>query len=197
LHGKRWQPCSRISTVGTGRDERNMPNKEKPYSELVAQAERAVSAVKDAELRRVAFEKVLDDLLSNAGAGHSRSVSPKGGTLHEKHVAPRGKSKRGGPRAYLDELVTEEFFASPKTISAVKAELENRGHHIPLTSLSGPLQKLCQKKALRRQRVDRQKADGRVARNPSRTPTDKGQLHGVVRRLQPAISLAHTRGTRP
>jgi len=44
---------------------------EKPYTELVGQAERAVPAVKDPELRRVAFEKVLDDLLSVAGAAPS------------------------------------------------------------------------------------------------------------------------------
>jgi len=35
----------------------------------------------------------------------------------------------------------------------VKAELENRGHHIALTSLSGPLQKLTLKKQLRRQKT--------------------------------------------
>jgi len=53
------------------------------------------------------------------------------------------------------EAVKEDgFFAKPKTISEVKAELANRGHHIPLTSLSGPLQKLCQDKELRRQKAE-------------------------------------------
>jgi hypothetical protein len=50
-------------------------------------------------------------------------------------------------------MLTEGFFAKPKTMSEVKAELANRGHHIPVTSLSGPLQKLCQSKELRRQKV--------------------------------------------
>ncbi len=36
---------------------------ERTYADLVAQAEQAVKAVKDRELKRVAFEKVLDDLL--------------------------------------------------------------------------------------------------------------------------------------
>lgn len=49
-------------------------------------------------------------------------------------------------------MADEGFFKKPKTIAQVKAELENRGHHIPLTSLSGPLQKLCQHRVLRRQR---------------------------------------------
>lgn len=115
------------------------------YAELVAQAERAVAAVKDPELRRAAFEKVFDDLLG----GGRRSFRPK-----EAKAAPtRTARKKAGPQGYVEELAGDGFFRKPKTIAQVKAELENRGHHIPLTSLSGPLQKLCQRKALRRQRA--------------------------------------------
>jgi hypothetical protein len=43
--------------------ETNMP--ERPdYAQLVAQAEKAVAAVTDPELKRIAFQKVLDDLLA-------------------------------------------------------------------------------------------------------------------------------------
>ena len=53
---------------------------EKSYSELVAQAESAVSAVKDPELKRVAFEKVLDDLLSGGStAADHKAVAPSSG----------------------------------------------------------------------------------------------------------------------
>jgi hypothetical protein len=41
---------------------------DKPYAELVTQAEAAVAGVKDPELRRAAFEKVLEDLLSQGWA---------------------------------------------------------------------------------------------------------------------------------
>jgi hypothetical protein len=126
----------------------------KPYSELVAQAENAVASVKDAELRRVAFERVLNDLLGGEhdSGGHrpEKSSRPK---AKKSSAAPRAK-RRGGPQAYVEEMIDEGFFKKPKSISAVKAELENRGHHIPLSSLSGPLQKLCQKKVLRRQKAD-------------------------------------------
>jgi hypothetical protein len=44
-------------------------------------------------------------------------------------------------------MVDDGFFKKPKTISEVKAELENRGHHIPLTSLSGPMQALSEEGA--------------------------------------------------
>ena len=135
-------------------------NTQKPYSALVSQAELAVSAVKDPELRRVAFEKVLDDLLLNAADGPARSA-PSPAIAHAdappivKHkTSPNPKAKQSGPQSYIEELVEEAFFGKPKTIAEVKGELENRGHHIPLTSLSGPLQKLCQKKVLRRQKAD-------------------------------------------
>jgi len=121
------------------------------YSELVAQAEKAVAGVKDAELRRIAFQKILDDLLGGSAHPVTRHVASA-----KRRAAVGEKTKRsakGGPQAYVDELVAEGFFKKPKTIANVKAELENRGHHIPMTSLSGPLQKLCQRRSLRRQRI--------------------------------------------
>jgi len=121
------------------------------YSELVAQAEKAVAGVKDPELKRIAFQKILDDLL-----GGSVLPAARHGGAAKKRPAAGAKTKRAassGPQAYVEELIEESFFKKPKTIANVKAELENRGHHIPLTSLSGPLQKLCQRRSLRRQRV--------------------------------------------
>lgn len=121
------------------------------YQDLVAQAEKAVGGVKDPELRRIAFQKILDDLLV-----HSASPGKRRECTATVRPATGSKAKRpgkGGTQAYVDEIVDEGFFKKPKTIANVKAELENRGHHIPLTSLSGPLQKLCQRKSLRRQKV--------------------------------------------
>ena len=125
----------------------------KPYSELVAQAERAVSNVKDAELRRVAFEWVLNDLLG-AGDREHKSTPCKTARTSSNASRKQATKKQGGPQSYVEEMVGDGFFKKPKTISEVKAELENRGHHIPVTSLSGPMQKLCQKKVLRRQKPD-------------------------------------------
>jgi len=132
------------------------PHRQKPYGDLVSQAERAVSGVKDAELRKVAFEKVLTDMLSidseeSAAASTSR---PRPRPSASKAPSREAKASRGGPQAHVEEMLEEGFFRKPKTIAEVKAELENRGHHIPVTSLSGPLQKLCQKKHLRRQKAN-------------------------------------------
>ena len=132
---------------------------QKSYSDLVTQAEQAVSAVKDPELRRVAFEKILDDLLLRAsdtsGSKAVSGASQKVGSHASKQSKPQPqKSKPSGPQAHIEEMIADAFFAKPKPIAEVKAELQNRGHHIPVTSLSGPLQRLCQKKILRRQKSD-------------------------------------------
>lgn len=121
------------------------------YSELVAQAEKAVTGVKDPELKRIAFQKILDDLISGK-KNINKSVGLNKSKRSARPLKASGRAK-GGPQFYVEEIVDEGFFKKPKTMANVKAELENRGHHIPITSLSGPLQKLCQRKVLRRQRV--------------------------------------------
>jgi membrane protein involved in colicin uptake len=121
------------------------------YSELVARAEKAVASVKDPDLKKIAFQKVLDDLLgSSLGAkeiGNRRAKGPRAAKRNNGAVAAKS-----GPKAYIEELITDGFFKKPKPISEIKTELENLGHHIPVTSLSGPLQTLCQQKLLRRQK---------------------------------------------
>jgi hypothetical protein len=120
------------------------------YALLVAQAEQAVKAVKDPELKRVAFEKVLDDLLTGGAA--SKASAKQTAAPAKKSATKIAKRRARGPAGYLQELVDDGFFKKQKTIAQVKAELENRGHHIPLTSLSGPLQNLCKRRVLRRQK---------------------------------------------
>ena len=126
--------------------------KEQPdYAGLVVKAEKAVASVKDPELRRIAYQKILEDLLSGPQPKMGRKPTPHAKPSQAKKST--GSNTRGGPQAYVEELVAEDFFEKQKTIAQVKAELENRGHHIPITSLSGPLQKLCQRRTLRRQKT--------------------------------------------
>jgi hypothetical protein len=119
----------------------------------VAEAEAAVAGVADPELRRVAFEKILDTLLSQSRKGSKTQLRSKTSSDKKKVAKPARKtaSKRG-PKARVVELVEEGFFSKQRTIADVKAELANRGYHIPLTSLSGPLQSLTQERKLRRQK---------------------------------------------
>ena len=125
----------------------------KPYAELVKEAEKAVVAIKDPELRRVAFERVLDDLLSSGGASKTGKVRASKKAKRSANRGGTASKKKRGPKGHVRELISEGFFKKPKTIAEVKAELANRGHHIVRTSLSGPLQTLCQERLLRRSRA--------------------------------------------
>jgi phage protein D len=131
------------------------------YRTLVERAEKAVAAVKDPELKRIAFQKILESLISNGG--EEVKEAPQRTRVSRAAASKPANKGRGGPAAYLSELVEEGFFKKPKTIAAVKAELENRGHHIPLTSLSGPLQKKCQDRVLRRQKINAPGKNGTFA----------------------------------
>jgi len=131
---------------------------DKDYAELIAEAEKAVANVKDPELKRIAFEKILDTLLgqgkssqsSRRGKSANRSAKKGPKTAKSGSQPKKRKATPRGPKAYVRELHEEGFFKKPKTISHVRSELANRGHHIPLTSLSGPMQSLCQDRVLRR-----------------------------------------------
>jgi hypothetical protein len=109
--------------------------------QLVHEAEAAVAGVKDPNLKRAGFEKILERLLS-AGTSATKVST---GTAKAK-PAPRG------PQGYIEDMIAEGFFKKPQTIGQVQTELANRGHHIPLTGLSGPLRRLCTQKKLRRQK---------------------------------------------
>jgi hypothetical protein len=131
------------------------------YAALVSEAEKAVQGVKDPELKRIAFQKILDDLIEGRDperrdtAKRPKKERPKKArTRKVSGNSGKGSTSRRGTTAYIQELVEEDFFKKQKTISDLKAELENRGHHIPLSSLSGPLQRLCQDRVLRRQKSD-------------------------------------------
>jgi hypothetical protein len=124
------------------------------YAAMVAEAEAAVVAVKDPQLRAVAFEKILSTLLEgpadrHASSGHGRQPARKK-TIGKHKGTPK---QRHGPKGHVEGLVDDGFFKTQRTIAEVKAELANSGHHIPLTSLSGPLQTLVQERRLRRQKV--------------------------------------------
>jgi len=127
------------------------------YAEIVAEADAAVASLKDPELRSIAFEKVLTKLIDQDSTGpgapgptHPELQRPKGAGADTK---ARPKPKRAGPRANVEELIDEGFFAEQRTIATIRAELAHRGRHIPLTSLSGPLQALVQERRLRRQKI--------------------------------------------
>lgn len=130
----------------------------KDYAAKAAEAEEAVKSVKDPELRRVAFEKILAHLLVDAEGASALGSKSKEKPAPTKARRGSGSGKpapraKAGPKSRVEELVDEGYFRKQRTIADVKTELANRGHHIALTSLSGPLQSLTQERRLRRQKV--------------------------------------------
>jgi hypothetical protein len=127
------------------------------YAKMAAEAEAAVAAMTDPELRRVAFEKILSTLLegdeSSSRVPERRSESEDAKRPGRSRTNRSVSQSRQGPKAYVESLIEEDFFKKQRTIAEVKAELANRGRHIALTSLSGPLQKLTQERRLRRQKI--------------------------------------------
>jgi hypothetical protein len=119
------------------------------YKELVAQAERAVAAVSDPALKQIAFQKVLDDLLTN-GTPQAEEKPPTRKTIPTK-TSTATKTKRG-PRAYIGDLIEDGFFNSRKSLVQVLAELADRGHHIKASDAGVVLLRFCKAKVLRRKK---------------------------------------------
>jgi hypothetical protein len=117
---------------------------------LVAEAEAAVAAVKDPELRTAAFEKILDRLLLG---GEPQPAKSKAKHATRAEAAP-AKKATGGPKGRIEELIADGFFKKQRrTLADVKAELANRGFHFAWADLGNPLQRLCKQRRLRRQKA--------------------------------------------
>ncbi len=70
----------------------------------------------------------------------------------------RGGAKRKAGRVQITELVANlidsGFFKKPKDLAAVKAALEEMGHHYPVTTLSPTMLRQVRKRSLRRLKQD-------------------------------------------
>lgn len=120
------------------------------YQQKISLAETAVADVVDPQLKQVAFAKILEQLLSQ-GIGDGRTGIPLARqTTPQRSLRSSRSPVTGGPVRLIEALVEEQFFQHGKTLRDVQTELQNRGHRIPRTSLSGPLQALCRRRVLRR-----------------------------------------------
>jgi hypothetical protein len=120
------------------------------YASLMSEAQTAVSGITDPDLKRIAFERLLDKFLGTANSVPTKTeaASQKKGGKKKGPV----EAKNNGPKGRIEQLIEEDFFNTPRSLNDIQNELANRGFHIPSTTLSGPLQKLCQNRRLRRQK---------------------------------------------
>jgi hypothetical protein len=103
----------------------------------------------DGALKLKAFEVILTQLVSS-GPAKAMAPNPRADTKQKQVEAvtqPKSLSAR------ILALQGDGFFDQPQTISAVRTGLQSRGWHYPLTTLSGTLQGLVQRRKLRRQQV--------------------------------------------
>lgn len=125
------------------------------FSSLIAEAEKAVEKMKEPRLKEIAFERVLDYLLSTSITnakiiGKTASHSPKVGLAK---LPSKPSSKSDGPLAWVRELVDDNFFSKPKSSKDIQDELVKQSHRLKPSDLTLPLQTLCHEKKLRRDKI--------------------------------------------
>ncbi len=121
--------------------------------ELRSQAEQAVHDMSDGALKVKAFETILAHLLSGNARNIGEPASGNGKSQRKKSETTPKEPPQSLPERILF-LKAEGFFGSQKSIAEIRQELKNNGWHHPVTSMSGPLQSLVQKRELRREHVN-------------------------------------------
>lgn len=117
--------------------------------ELVEKAEQIASAVKDSQLKPVAFEIILGFLLHSGKSGFAGTGKVPKSDRNKDEIKNK---KSEGTIAWLEELKEENFFEEPKNSSGILSALAERGHHLKDSDLTLPLQKLTKRKLLRRKK---------------------------------------------
>lgn len=102
----------------------------------------------EAEYRQTAFSVVFSLLLSNQPP-EKKELSEKS----QKEEITKIKSNKKGPKFYLLELVNDDFFKKPKSLSDMLQELTKRNHIYKLADLTRPLESLVHEKILRRDKI--------------------------------------------
>jgi hypothetical protein len=116
-------------------------------------AERAVADMPDGELKTKAFEVILTQLLSQESSPSQRPAPARAATSSRKATPIPAKQNSAIKPSKVDRIVTLKesgFFKTPRSLAEVRDELRRRGWSFPLSSLSGPMQRLTQSEVLHR-----------------------------------------------
>ncbi len=131
-----------------------MPNKMhhqvESFQKAIAFALEAVSGVADESLKVVAFQVILQRLLTFDDA---KLIEEK--TLREKphpyQATAKEKDKRPkGPKGRVEELIKEGFFSQKRTLADIRKELERHTWYHRVEDLGPTLVRIVQEKKLRR-----------------------------------------------
>lgn len=83
------------------------------------------------------------------------SVGPAKETISRRKTVEKEQRKRLAASDLVIELKEEGFFEKPRGLAEVSKALEERGYLYPVTTLSGVVLGLVQKKLLRRKKQDK------------------------------------------
>lgn len=119
-------------------------------TQIVSEAEKAVSNLADSELKQLAFDRILEHLLQT---GLPKSVEEPKKVKVSKPKPEKVSSSKLGPKTWIQELADEDFFKSPRAINAIRDALDERGHILSAQDLTRPLASLVNEKALRRKKM--------------------------------------------
>jgi len=119
-------------------------------TQIILDAEQAVSNIADSELKKIAFDRVLERLLQTGSVKSREGVQEVG---HSKDRNGKDNSSKPGPKTWIRELVNDGFFKTPKTNSAIRTALDERGHILKATDLTNPLASLVNEQVLRRKKM--------------------------------------------
>jgi hypothetical protein len=123
----------------------------KKLIELRKQAEKAVKDMPDNEFKLKAFEVILSHLLAPGKPEQSLDAGSQPAHSATSSTAPEDRDEQSAQGRIL-VLRAEGFFKKPQSIGKTRSELAAHGWHYPVTTLSGELIRLVQKRQLRRQR---------------------------------------------
>jgi hypothetical protein len=125
----------------------------KTIVDLRKQAEEAVADMVEGPLKLKAFEVVLERLLAAEQGGVPHLEGQKGTIAKQSPTTgPKDQAKRT-PTSCPERILVlrdEGFFNTPRAIGEIRDQLQVSGWTYPITSLSGPLQRLAQRRELRR-----------------------------------------------
>ncbi len=137
--------------------------KQKDFASLISEAEKAVESVKEPRLKEIAFERVLNHLLtSSVELSENKDKNLKKTNRRARTKSTKASPKTDGPLVWLRELVEEGFFKKPKSSKDIQDELDKRSHRLKATDLTMPLQIICREKLLRRDRIAKGEGDKKL-----------------------------------
>jgi len=116
---------------------------------LIENAEKVTSCIKNPQIRGIAFEKILDFLLS---CDNSDIADKKGKKIKKKKGEK--KARKTGLKSWIEEIIDEGFFKTPKNMRDILGFLEERGHHLQRSDVQPYLKIFMKEKKLRRKKQE-------------------------------------------